>query len=381
MDFRTLADIPVTDGHVHFAHLERMSAVLEVMGSAGVAKINLVSLPDAANNNHNAALLGFKLRHPEQVYISGALDYLEARADRGRLPEMLANQVARLKAVGFDGIKLIEGKPTMRKWAGFSLDAPEYQGMWAEVERHDLPVVWHVADPEEFWDWERCPEWARSSGWCYAAGQHPAKEQLYAEADHVLRRNPGLRIIFAHFYFLSADLRRAGALLDAHPNVSFDLTPGIEMYNNFTRKNDAAREFFIRYQDRLIYGTDISSDTLGSGRQGMFNSLGAAWLVRSFLEQEGEFWMPLAMSHWLDRDLEAFCGLGLPRPLLEKIYFRNFERMFGLAPKRLHLDSAVNEMERLASVIDARPRNHAFQNQARRVAVWLREASAENALQ
>ena len=67
---------------------------------------------------------------------------------------------------------------------------------------------------------------------------------MYAEVDHVLERHPGLRAIFAHFYFLSADLKRAGRFLDEHPNVCLDLTPGSEMYDNFTRNYDGEEGYF-----------------------------------------------------------------------------------------------------------------------------------------
>jgi len=168
--------------------------------------------------------------------------------------EGLAGQIDTLQAIGFDGLKLIEGKPMVRKLLGLPLDGPEYAGLWAALEERAMPVVLHLADPEEFWDADLCPDWARAQDWYYGDGTYPLKEDLYAEIDRVLQRHPRLKLILAHFYFLSADLRRAGAFLDAHPGVCFDLTPGVEMYLNFARGLDAARDFFIRYQDRLIYG-------------------------------------------------------------------------------------------------------------------------------
>jgi predicted TIM-barrel fold metal-dependent hydrolase len=372
MDFAGFADVPIVDGHVHFSDPERMEDLLELMDIVPMMRANLVSTPNsrpvaASGVNHNPALIAFKARHPGRVYLSGGLDYVQAFADRSRAAERLGAQVRTLKRIGFDGLKLIEGKPTARRRFLLPLDAPEYEGMWAALEASGLPVVWHVADPEEFWDPERCPPFARERGWCYADDGYPSKESLYAEVDHVLARHPRLRIIFAHFYFLSADLERAERFLDAHPTVCFDLTPGSEMYDNFTRNYDAARAFFLRYQDRLVYGTDISSRGLARDKRG---SLALAWLVRASLERDDLFTVP-GREGFMPADLEGHRGLALPREVLAKIYHANLERLYGPLPAPLNREAALAELERLAGEVDALAGGEAEENLARRVAGQL----------
>jgi predicted TIM-barrel fold metal-dependent hydrolase len=370
MDFSQFANLPIVDGHVHFSDPEQMEDLLEVMDAASVARTNLVSTPNPRVVNHNAALIAFKARHPGRVYLSGGLDYTQALADRERASELLGAQVRRLKEIGFDGLKLIEGKPTARTRIPIPLDAPEYEGMWQALKESGLPVVWHVADPEEFWDAALCPAWARERGWYYGNGSYPSKESLYAEVDQVLERHPGLRIIFAHFYFLSADLARAGRFLDAHPTVCLDLTPGSEMYGNFTRNYDAARVFFHRYQDRLVYGTDISSRALLQGEPGRQGSLALAWLVRANLERDDAFTVP-GRDGFMPADLDGYRGLNLPEQVLTQIYRANFERLYGSAPAPLNREAALAELERLAAEIDALA-GGGDGNVARQVAVQLR---------
>jgi predicted TIM-barrel fold metal-dependent hydrolase len=273
MDFSHFAPIPVVDGHIHFPHPELAEDLVTVMERTGLARANLVAVPDLQTINQNPALIHFKAHHPGRAYVCGALDYAQMWADPVRAPEVLAAQIATLKAIGFDGLKLVEGKPTVRRLLAMPFDGPQYAGMWAALEEQRFPVVFHVADPEEFWDAERCPDWARAQGWFYGDGTHPLKE------------HPDLKIIFAHFHFLSADLGRAGAFFDAHPHVCFDLTPGVEMYVNFARDLEAARDFFIDYQDRLVYGTDIGATAIQrdpSQRLDWDDSLGRAWIVRRF---------------------------------------------------------------------------------------------------
>jgi predicted TIM-barrel fold metal-dependent hydrolase len=356
MDFSEFADIDVVDGHIHFPHPSLMDDVLAVMKTVRVAQANLVAVPDLQRINQNPALIHFKAHHPQRVTICGALDYTQVFAAPDRASETLGAQIDTLRASGFDGLKLIEGKPMVRQMLPLPLDGPAYEGMWAALEAIGMPVVFHVADPEEFWDAERCPDWAREQGWFYGGGAYPLKEALYAEVDRVLARHPGLRIVFAHFYFLSADLARAGEFLDAHPGVCFDLTPGVEMYFNFARDVDRARDFFIHHQDRLIYGTDIGAAAIVDAPAGgldMAESGGRSWVVRKFLESDATFSAPEGVGHWLGMDAEGFRGIALPREALEKIYRANFERLFGQAPAPLDREAALAELARMAATIDA----------------------------
>ena len=375
MRFR-FADIPVVDGHIHFTDVDQMDEILRIRDTVPMTKVNLLSVPHPEMVNQNPALMAFKARYPDITYLSGGLDYTQVAAedwstvDPTAMSENLGHQIGTLRTIGFDGLKLIESKPTARKWIPIPLDAPHYEGMWAALESLAMPVLWHVADPEEFWDGDLAPSWAKEHGWFYGDGTFPTKEALYQEVENVLARHPGLKVIFAHFYFLSADLERAGHFFDAHPNVCFDLTPGNEMISDFTRDYDAARDFFLRYQDRLVYGTDIA--TWGLAREdGMAHALGTAWAVRMYLETEGVFQPPEALAHWREPDLDGFRGFALDRNVLEKIYCTNFERLYDTEPAALDLERACEELRRMAAVLDAAGFDEGGTNPARQVEQML----------
>lgn len=374
MDFARFANVKIIDGHVHFRDLKWADALLELMDRVPLSAVNLVSTPSTETINQNAELIHFKAHYPGRFYASGGLDYLQVMAGRDRMSELLGAQIHTLKEIGFDGLKMIEGKPTTRKRLQIPLDAPEYEGLWAALEELQMPIVCHIADPEEFWDPARIPNWAQANGWFYGDGAYPAKEALYAEVDRILARHPSLKLVFAHFYFLSADLERAGGFLDAHPTVCFDITPGGEMYNHFTRTHEEARAFFLRYQDRILYGTDTS--TWGIQRSGIERPFSYAHFVRTFLETDEPFTPPPLIPHWLEEDLEAIRPLALPDEALDKIYHGNFEREFGDRPAPLNRDAAIAELERMADVINAQARGEAAEqlaeNQARDVLAKLR---------
>ena len=365
-------DYRIVDAHVHFRDLQWTESLLKLMAAVPVARINLVSTPNLQTISQNAEQIYLKARYPGRFYASGGLDYVEvvnrhAMDDPARRSELLGAQVRKLKGIGFDGLKLIDGKPTARQRFGLPFDAPAYGGMWAALEELHFPCVCHVADPETFWDRERIPSWALANGWFYGDRDYPSKEDLYAEIDRVLARYPSLRIIFAHFYFLSADLERAARFLDAHPTVCFDITPGAEMFNNFTRNYDAARAFFLTYQDRIVYGTDTS--TWGIARGGVEQPLSYARYVRSFLEGKEPFRPSPLIPHWLEDDLEAIRPLALPEEALDKIYHANFERLYGAWPALLNQAAATAELARMAEVIDAGAREEgaSLDNPAREV--------------
>jgi predicted TIM-barrel fold metal-dependent hydrolase len=357
------------DGHIHLNHLERMDDVLALLNAGSLRSANLVCTPNPGPINHNPALIAFKALHPGRAYISGALDYSRVLDHRAVMSQGLADQVRRLRAIGFDGIKMTEGKPTKRAYIPITLDAPEYEGLWATLEELQMPVLLHAGDPAVFWDAERCPPRARARGWFYGGGDYPLKEELHVEVAHVLDRHPRLQMVLAHFHFLAGDLARAGHLLDAYPGLCLDLAPGSEMYNHFTRSNGQARAFFLRYADRLIYGTDTTTGGMAAVRaqsgDALGWALGRAWAVRTFLETNVAFVPPRELGHWLQPDLPSWRGLALPREVLARIYAGNLERVYGQAPAVLDREAGLALVRAMADRLDERAGGRATPNHAR----------------
>ena len=356
MDFSRFAPNPLIDCHVHLRHAELAGDLTRIMNEVGLTAVNALAVPHAPIINQNAALVDFKARFPRSAFVSGALDHVELLTDLDRVPERLAHQIQRLKAIGFDGLKLIESKPTDRLELDFPLDGPFYAPMWEALEVAGLPVLWHVADPEEFWDFDACPDWAHAHGWFYDQA-YPLKEALYAEVETVLTRHPGLRVVLAHFYCLSADLPRAAAFLDRHLGASFDLAPGIEMYLNFARDVEATRDFFLTYSDRILHGTDIgagssnSDHTIGIDRN---DAHGRTWLIRRFLEGDDTFDSPAELGHGLGMDVRGLHGIALSGVALARIYAGNFHSIYGSQPASLDLSAAIEELDRQAAALHAR---------------------------
>jgi predicted TIM-barrel fold metal-dependent hydrolase len=353
------------DAHVHMGEDEaRIRAILE---ATSIDKMVLVAIQNPAAGTGLPQALWMKARYPETFYVFAGLNHAQALSEGAVTTLSLVEQVEAFAAMGCDGIKMIEGKPTSRRRMNIPVTAPYYADYWARVEALGLPIVWHVNDPEEFWVPDRLPAWARERNWGYGP-EDVQKEELYAEVNEVLARHPDLKITFAHFYFLSADLARAGRLLDAHPTVNLDLTPGIEMLYNISRDPEAGRDFFLRYADRIIFGTDIaSSQTVEEARL-------RAGIVIRWLESDDTFTVPKGADFLLGRPEDGTIrGLALPDDVLAKIYHDNVVRLVGERPRALDVDQAAAYTNRLAAVAQGMTGTPAEETPAARVARKLRQ--------
>jgi len=352
-----IADFPVIDGHIHYGHPDFMQGLMDVMDRLHISRLAVVCTPHQSRLSLVPDALHLKAHFPDRVYVFGGIDISALFIVPEQAGSIFADYVDTLRALGCDGVKMIEGKPSMRKMIPIPrFDGQIYAPYWARLAERGMPLIFHVNDPEEFWDPVRAPGWAREQGWFYGDGSFIDNEAQYTEVLNVLDRYPELKVIFAHFFFLSAQLPRLAEYLDRYPNMVVDMTPGIEMYHNFSTAPDAARAFFLKYQDRIVYGTDIGARALlAAPEEGIApgDSHARAYLVRTFLETEDEFWLPEGHGFLFGKLETPFRGIGLPRPVLEKIYYRNFERLAGARPRELDPAAIVAECDRLTMMINA----------------------------
>ncbi len=347
-------DVPVLDAHIHYGHPGFLAGLVEILDRNQISKCNIVCTPHTSRLSLVPDALHLKAHHPRRVYVFGGLDISALFTDQPHCGAHFARYLDTLVRMGCDGIKMIEGKPDTRKMLPIpDFDSPAYAPYWERMQELGLPLLFHVNDPEEFWDAERVPDWAREQGWFYGDGSYVNNEAQYLQVLNVLRLYPGIKVIFAHFFFLSNQLERLAGYLDQFPNMHVDLTPGIEMYYNFSRQPDVVRDFFIKYQERIIFGTDIGARALLASATSIdpVDSAIRAGLVRSFLEREGSFRLDAEQGFLLGKFAGPFQGIGLPGGVLEKIYHGNFERLAGIKPRALDPGAIVRECQRLIAML------------------------------
>jgi predicted TIM-barrel fold metal-dependent hydrolase len=314
------------DAHVHaFGHgIQGLQDMLAFEKKLGYTACNFLSCECMGDAAQNALGIYLKLTAPEN-YAFGGLTY--------RYSYDYAKEAQTLWEIGFDGMKMVEDKPTLRKQIGVPFNDPAYDRYYAWLETNGIPLLAHVADPEEFWDKDLIPDWAVANGYFYGNGEYVSKETLYAEVDDVLKRFPKLHVTFAHFYFMSGDLERLDALLEKHSNVNLDIVAGTEMYFNFAKRPDDWRKFFIKYQDRIIFGTDNSNLY---DKTEIENSCITNRLENEFLASDGD------IPAW-DKTAK---GIGLPLEVQEKILRTNFLHFVHGDPRPLNVPAACRYLEK-----------------------------------
>jgi len=221
-------------------------------------------------------------------------------------------QVKSLLDMGCDGIKLMWA-PDIRKRLGHGICDKRYDKMFSYLEEHGTPVVIHVNDPEDQWIPRELTEYEKSRGWGYFTEGYLSKQEIYDETFEMLDKHPNLKVTFAHFFFLSNFIDEAERVLTKYPNVNFDLTPGWEMYLGFSKDIDAWQKFFIKYQDRIVFGTDCN-DTKD------FNSNIYELVRQGISHDKTEFKMPAYRDYPIK-------GLDLPEEVLEKICWYNYKKL------------------------------------------------------
>jgi hypothetical protein len=125
------------------------------------------------------------------------------------------------------------------------------------------------------------------------------------------------------------------------------------MYHNFSADPDTVREFFITYQDRIVYGTDIGAKALlATPEEGIEpgESQARVYVVRNFLETDGEYQLEDGGFLFGDPSFR-YRGIALPNEVLHKIYVANFERIAGARPRTLNPEAIVLECERLTMMV------------------------------
>jgi len=210
---------------------------------------------------------------------------------------------------------------TIKKADGTRLhiDDPELDPVWETAARLKIPVFMHTADPAEFfqpldYNNERWLELALYPDRRYQdRSRFPSFEDLMAERDRLIARHPNTVWVLAHMGWHANDLARLGKIFDANPNVYGEL--GAVLYD-LGRQPRAAHEFFVKYQDRIIFGKDSYQP----------DEYPYYWRVFETNDEYFDYY----------RDYHAFWklyGIGLPDAVLRKVYYGNALRITPNLPR------------------------------------------------
>lgn len=323
------------DAHIHYGFPLEPEALIDLMDSTGIQMANLVLVPSRQRLTSVPEAMVAKAKYPDRFFVFTSLDVSEYYRHPQEVGKYMASFVKRMRTLGCDGLKIIEGKPEMRKIMPFpDFDTPAWEPLWAYAEESGLPILWHVNDPETCWDPENAPRHIRMAGELYD-DSYVNNEEQYRQILAILDRHPNIKIIFAHLFFMSAQLPRLAEILDQYPNIMVDITPGLEIYVNLSTNPEEARVFFEKYQDRILYGSDIGARCVlasGSAPFSRREALARMDLIDGLFSAETNRVMKEDGAYLINTDDFTQRGFDLPPEALEKIYGGNFLRFTGAAP-------------------------------------------------
>lgn len=220
-----------------------------------------------------------------------------------------------------------------------AVDDPRLDPLFEKAGELGLLVSIHTGDPKAFWqpttpDNERFDELSVHPDWSYAGAAVPSWDALFAAYGRRVARHPRTTFIGVHFGNAPEDPAAVGAMLDALPNLFIDTAARVPEIGR--QPPDALRAFFVKYQDRILFGTDLgvgldeSALMLGStgatppGPDDVARFFSATW--RFFETRDTGFPHPTPIQgRW------TIDGLGLPREVLEKLYAGNAKALLARA--------------------------------------------------
>ena len=188
---------PIIDTHIHVGDIEEINKAVKKAEYEQYVLLSGSINPKCVWGN--LELLDIKKKAPEKIYAYACLHKTGEGAPEA---DELLRQVQAYHKVGFDGMKLLFGKPELRKAYGVSLCDECYDPMYDFLEQNNIPVLLHSNDPVEFWDKERIPKWAIGAGY-YCDETYPTHEQIREETIGILKKHPKLNMTIAHIFFLS----------------------------------------------------------------------------------------------------------------------------------------------------------------------------------
>ncbi|MBO5379842.1 MAG: amidohydrolase family protein [Clostridia bacterium] len=335
------------DGHIHmhrwydeeneidFSHgLEeyRCECGLKYIALAPLPSGNAIPVSRDVSNNIICAF--YKLMNKDTFSYGGYI-YPSYPAKKEEMAGMeLSVQHRELMEIGFDGIKMLEGKPNLYTLVGSPLDGELFDGVFDEMEKAGTYVLMHARDPECFWT--EPTEERIAKKWFYGNGEYPTYNEMFDQIENVLKKHPKLNLCLAHFFFLGEYPEKLEALFEKYPNLTVDNTPGGEMYISFNKRPEYYRAFFEKYADRVIFGTDMDFPVhLEAGK----------WLCdrqyRYFATDE------TLMSF----DDHKITGIKLPSECLQKIFSSNLLSKLGGAPKEINKAALARYIEKYKHLI------------------------------
>ena len=225
----------------------------------------------------------------------------------------LINKAVAQGVIGLKVYKSLGLTDKDKKGNRIAINDPRLNPIWKACGDQNIPVLIHSGEPSSFWDPkdkynERWLELRQKPGRYRDPEKNPSFEEVLAEQHAVFKKHPNTTFINAHLGWMGNDLDRLGKHLDQYPNVMTEIGAVLA---ELGRQPKRARQFFIDYQDRILFGKDSYN-------------VSEYYTYFRVLETEDEYfeYYRKRHAHW------KIYGLSLPDSVLQKVYYKNALHLF-----------------------------------------------------
>jgi predicted TIM-barrel fold metal-dependent hydrolase len=290
--------------------------------------VNYSAFPPLVQQRTDA--LALEKQYPDRVAFAASFD-----ATNSKQPGWLARVEDQLKgdlAQGAVGVKVWKDIGMQQRdpdGRAVMIDDARFTPIFQFLEQRGVIVLGHQGEPRNAWlpldqmttrgdrqYFTEHPEYHMA-----AHPEWPSYEEQLAARDRLLDRHPQMRFLSLHLASLEWNVDRIGEFLNRYPNASVDLAARlVHLKLQASADRERVRQFFIRYQDRILYATDLTR-LLEQSDSAFAEEAHTVWLNDwRFLVGSGEL-----RSEEFDA---PFRGLALPSDVVDKIYSANARRLF-----------------------------------------------------
>ncbi len=316
------AKYPAIDVHNHLRPVvesdEDISKFVKIMDDCNVKAI--VDLDGGWGETLDKHLKRLKEPYPDRFIVYAQVDF--SKIDDPDFAEYSANQLEESVKKGAQGLKVHKslGLGVKEKDGGYlKVDTPKLDKVWAKCNELGIPVEIHTADPIAFFTpLDRHNEWLKVlidyPNWVFNKPEFYSYNELSQQRNNVIAKHKNTIFINAHMANIPENLQKLSEWLDMYPNFYVDIDARL---CELGRQPYTARRFILKYQDRIMFGTDGYKNT--PINEEMYR------LHWRFLETDDEYF-DISKSHTVVGYWRVY-GLYLPDEVLEKVYYLNAKRI------------------------------------------------------
>lgn len=339
---------PVIDVHTHLSFvakrkngvplgqevrfLAQPETALGVMDRTNIR--TMIDLTGGVGTGLESAISKYQTAHPGRFLV-----FTEPWWERTNQPDysrFQADQIESAHRAGARGLKVLKVlglylRENVSSGPLVKVDDPRFDAMWDACGSLKMPVAIHTSDPEAFFlpidrFNERYEELNAHPDWSFYGKDFPSNLELLEARNRVFARHPRTQFIALHVGGDAENLALVSEWLDRLPNMHVELAARI---GELGRQPRGSRAFFEKYQDRIMFGTDATPNSVETPQQTFTAKLYGIYY--RLLETTDEYF-DYAPSPVPPQGRWKIYGLGLPEPILRKVYYENAARLLGLNP-------------------------------------------------